>query len=209
MNVDSSPHARTKRGPGRPPGGGVLVDRAQLLDAATILIRERGPDVTMAEIAAAATVTKPILYRTIGDREALTSALSETLIDRVNAAVDVRRGSGNDARADFHGAVSGYLAAIATDRNLFLFVNGGNHDTAVVQRLVDRSAEQLVDLFTAAGRDRTASQTWSHAIVGAFQIVALMWLRDDYCEIDTLADNLTEFLWPGVSGIGDAPADSD
>lgn len=177
----------------------MLVDRDQLLEAATALIRQRGPAVTMADIAAAATVTKPILYRTIGDREALTNALSETLIDRVNAAVNVRLRTGNDPRDDFHGAVSGYLAAIAADRNLFLFVNGGNHDTEVVQRLVERSAQQLIDLFTAAGHDDAASHTWSHAIVGAFQIVALMWIRDAYCDLDTLADNLTDLLWPGVS----------
>ncbi len=162
----------------------------------------------MADIAAASTVTKPILYRTIGDREALTNALSETLIDRINAAVNIRVSTGRDPRDDFHAAVSGYLAAIDADRNLFLFVNGGGHDTAVLQRLVERSAQQLVDLFAAAGRDEVASRTWSHAIVGAFQIVALMWLRDDYCDIDTLADNLADLLWPGVSGGGRSSDDS-
>lgn len=180
----------------------MLVDREQLLAAATRVIREEGPDVTMAEIAASATVTKPILYRTIGDKEALTNALSEMLIDRVNAAVNVRMATGNDPHDDFHAAVSGYLTAIAADRNLFLFVAGGNQDTAVVQRLVERSARQLIELFTASGRDADTSRTWSYAIVGAFQIVALMWLRDDYCDIDVLADDLSELLWRGISRVG-------
>lgn len=184
----------------------MIVDREQLLAAATAVIRERGPDVTMVDIAAAATVTKPILYRTIGDKEALTNALSEMLIDRVNAAVTLHLGSGGEPRDDFRSAVRGYLAAIDADRNLFLFVNGGSHETAVVQRLVDRSAQQLLDSFTAAreeaGLDTAAARTWSYAIIGAFQIVSLMWLRDDYCDIDTLADDLTHLLWTGVSAVG-------
>lgn len=185
----------------------MLVDREQLLTAATKAIREGGPDVTMVDIAAAATVTKPILYRTIGDKEALTNALSEMLIDRVNAAVGERLGSGGgEPRDEFRSAVRGYLSAIDADRNLFLFVNSGSHDTGVVQRLVDRSAQQLIESFTvsrdAGGLDDAAARTWSYAIIGAFQIVSLMWLRDDYCEIDTLADDLTQLLWPGVSSVG-------
>ena len=30
-----------------------------------------------------------------------------------------------------------------------------------------------------------------------------MWLRDDYCDIDTVADDLTQLLWPGVATAGD------
>lgn len=209
MSADatSAEEHRLKRRPGRPSGGRIVADRAQLLAAAIELISARGPDVTMADIAAAATVTKPILYRTIGDRDALTSALSEILIDRVDAAVLAERRHATDLRSEFEAAVRGYLTAIDTDRNLFLFVNGGNQDTDMVRRLVDRSSQQPIELFTAArvaaNRDTAAARTWGYAIVGAFQLVALMWLRDDYCDVDTVADDLTHLLWPGVSTAGD------
>jgi AcrR family transcriptional regulator len=184
-----------------------VVGRDELLEAAAAAIRERGPDVTMEEIAAAATVTKPILYRTIGDKEALTTALAETLIDRINATVTQHRGSEQGPRADFEGAVRGYLAAIDDDRNLFLFVNGGSQDTDLMRRLVDRSAAQLIELFTvarqSADRDPAAAQTWAYAIVGAFQTVTLMWLRDGYSDLDTIADDLTQLLWPGVATAAD------
>ena len=129
----------------------MIVDRAQLVEAAARVIRSEGPDATMAEIAAEATVTKPILYRTVGDRQALTFALSEMLIDRINAAVDAQRAAEVDPRAEFEAAVRGYLSAIDTDRNLFLFVNGGSQDTEVIRGLVDRSSAQLIDLFTVLG----------------------------------------------------------
>ncbi len=185
----------------------MIVDRAQLLAGAAKVIRAQGPDVTMADIAAEATVTKPILYRTVGDREALTNALAETLIDRIDEAVNAERPVGSDPRSDFESAVRGYLTAIHADRNLFLFINGGGQETETVRRLVDRSSRQMIEQFTAArvasGRDTAAARTWAYAIVGAFQVVALMWLRDDYCDIDTVTADLTQLLWPGVSSAAD------
>ncbi len=185
----------------------MIVDREQLLAAASSVIRTEGPDVTMAEIAAGATVTKPILYRAVGDRRALTFALAEMLVDRINTAVEEQRSRAGDPRAQFEGAVRGYLSAVDADRNLFLFVNGGSQDTDVIRGLVDRSSAQLIELFATAradaGRDPAAARTWAYAIVGAFQIVTLMWLRDGYCEIDTVADDLTQLLWPGVATAGD------
>jgi AcrR family transcriptional regulator len=185
----------------------LIVDRAQLVEAAARVIRSEGPDATMAEIAAEATVTKPILYRAVGDRRALTFALSEMLIDRINTAVATQRAGQVDPRSEFEAAVRGYLAAIDVDRNLFLFVNGGSQDTEVIRELVDRSAVQLIDLFTAArvgaSRDAAAAKTWAYAIVGAFQVVTLMWLRDDYCDLDTVVADLTQLLWPGVATAGD------
>ncbi len=185
----------------------MVVDREQLLAAAARVIRSEGPDATMAEIAAGATVTKPILYRAVGDRQALTFALSEMLVDRITTAVEAQRVNATDPRAQFEGAVRGFLSAVDADRNLFLFVNGGSQDTEVVRGLVDRSAALLIDLFATAraeaGRDPAAAKTWAYAIVGAFQVVTLMWLRDDYCDIDTVADDLTQLLWPGVATAAD------
>jgi AcrR family transcriptional regulator len=200
----ASPERRAaKRGPGRPPGGGVLVDRSQLLEAAIELIRAEGPDVTMADIAASATVTKPILYRTVGDKAALTNALSEVLIERVNTTVEDERHVGMSGRADFVRAVRSYLKVIDVERNLFLFVNGGGQDTDVVRRLVEQSASPLIDLFSQAreplGLDESGARTWAYAIVGSFQMVALMWIREGYGDIDAVADELTALLWPGVS----------
>lgn len=156
----------------------------------------------MAELAAAATVSKPILYRTVGDRDALVLALSEALVDRIDAAVDAATAAAASRQGEFAAAVRGYLAAVDVDRNLFLFVNAGGQHTEQLRRLVDRSAAQMIEQFDAMrevrGQDPTAARTWAHAIVGAFQISTMMWLRDEYCDIDTLADQLTQLLWPGL-----------
>ena len=199
----SAPTAtRSQRRPGRPKGGGVLADRTQLLAAAERAIRADGPDLTMAELAAAATVSKPILYRTVGDRDALVFALSEALVDRISIAVDAATEAAPSPHGEFAAAVRGYLAAVDVDRNLFLFVNAGGHHTDQLRRLVDRSAAQMIEQFdamhTVRGKDPAAARTWAHAIVGALQISTMMWLRDEYCDIDTLADQLTQLIWPGI-----------
>lgn len=195
-----------RRGPGRPKGGQVLVGREQLLDAAVRAIAERGPDATMEEIAAAATVTKPILYRTIGDRAALVNALSEAMIDRITAAIGDALTGYTEPRAQFEAAVRGYLSAVDADRNLFLFVNAGRQETEELRRLVDRSATLMIELFSAAPglSEPATARTWAYSILGAFQIVTVMWLDNEYSDRDTVAADLTALLWPGIELAGRA-----
>lgn len=184
----------------------MVADREQLLAAAVQVIRADGPDVTMDDIAAAADVSKPILYRTIGDKDAFIAALSDSFVDRLDAAVASSTVRGVDPRAGFEQAIHACLQTIDDDRNLFLFVNGGGQGAESFRRLVERSARQMVDTFTAVhragGRDPAPARTWSYAMVGAIQIVATMWLHDEYADLDDVANHLTELMWPGVAGVG-------
>jgi AcrR family transcriptional regulator len=194
--------AATRRRPGRPRGGQVVADRSQLLDAAAQVIRTRGPDATMDDIAAGASVTKPILYRTIGDKSALMAALSETLIDQIDRSVSTASGSATDPVAAFEAAIRGYVAAVDADRNLFLFVNSGAPGTEEFRRLVDRSAASMIEVFSAArtsvGLDPAGARTWAWAIVGALQVVTTMWLRDDGRDVDQVVRELGQLLWSGL-----------
>jgi AcrR family transcriptional regulator len=191
-----------RRGPGRPKGGQVVADRTQLLEAAAEVIRSQGPDATMDDIAAGASVTKPILYRTIGDRAALVEALSESLIDQIDRSVNTASVSVTDPVASFEAAIRGYVVAVDADRNLFLFVNSAPPGTEQFRRLVDRSAASMVSVFSAAranvGLDPGGATTWAWAIVGALQMVTTMWLRDDDRDLDALVRDLSQLLWSGL-----------
>ncbi len=165
----------------------------------------------MDDIAAAADVTKPVLYRTIGDKNALVGALSERLVDAMSSAVDRAisdvpppSGSANDhGRAVFQAALRGSLEVIDEDRSLFVFVNAGGPGTESFRALVDRSSVQMVDRFTtlreSTGLDAAPARTWAYAMVGAIQVVAMMWLRDEYDDLDAVAAQLAALMWPGVS----------
>jgi AcrR family transcriptional regulator len=192
----------TRRRPGRPRGGHVVADRTQMLAAAATVIRASGPDVTMDEIAAGASVTKPILYRTIGDKAALMQALSESLIDEWDAAVMAASSRVTDPRAAFEASVRQYLRSVDADRNLYLFVTSGAPGTEPYRSLVDRSSRSMVALYTdartAVGLDPSGARTWAWAIVGALQIVTTMWFRDDDLDPDDIAHDITDLLWAGL-----------
>ena len=191
-----------RRGPGRPKGGQVVADRTQLLEAAAEVIRAQGQDATMDDIAAGASVTNPILYRTIGDRAALVEALSESLIDQIDRSVNTASVSVTDPVASFEAAIRGYLMAVDADRNLFLFVNSASPGTEPYRRLVDRSAASMVTVFSTAraniGLDPDGATTWAWAIVGALQMVTTMWLRDDDRDLDALVRDVSQLLWSGL-----------
>jgi len=191
-----------RRRPGRPKGGQIVADRARLLAAAAEVIRERGPDATMDDIAAGASVTKPILYRTIGDKAALVAALSESLIDQIDVSVNTATGSATDPLAAFEAAIRGYVMAVEADRNVFLFVNSAAPGTDQFRRLVDRSAASMVTVFSGAradvGLDADGARTWAWAIVGALQVVTTMWLRDEARDLDALVRDVSQLLWAGL-----------
>ncbi len=166
----------------------------------------------MDDIAAAADVTKPVLYRTVGDKDAVITALSVRLVDAMNTAVDEAisgtRGTSNVSAADaaqaaFEAVLRGCLVAIDSNRNLFVFVNAGGPGTDSFRSLVDRSSMKMIERFAAiresAGLDAAPARTWAYALVGAIHVVAMMWLRDEYDDLDTVATHLAALMWPGVN----------
>ena len=202
--------AAGRRSPGRPRGGGPLVGRPQVLEAAVRAIDHHGPEATMDDIAAAARVTKPIVYRTVGDKAALTDALSEWLVDRIAAATAAAAHPGQTPRQQFHAAVTAYLTTIAEHRNVFLFVNAVGPSTELFHRLVDRSAAGIVTLFgplrVRAGLPGAGAATWGYGIIGAMQVVATMWLHHAYGDAAEIADDMTRLLWDGAGTTTTAPA---
>lgn len=185
----------------------MLADRAQLLAAAERAVASIGPDVTMDQIAAEAQVTKPILYRTIGDKAAVVDSLSDVFVERIAQSVDGSVIGQGDPKRDFTASLRAYFTTVDADRNLYLFVNSPGQQPGPLRARIDRAAEQLIEMFCAAqahpGSERSAT-TWGHAVVGAMQAVTLMWIdteRDDGRTIDDITADLTRLLWPGMVGI--------
>ncbi len=158
----------------------------------------------MEEIAAEADVTKPVLYREIGDRAALVSALAEILINRITEAVGDAVVGNVEPRAQLEAAVAGYLSAVDAHRHLFLFVIAGRQRPDEVRHLVEQSATAMIKLFESAPGIATSTQarTWAYSIVGVFHTVTTMWLGDQYCDRDQLAADLSALLWPALEFAG-------
>ena len=160
----------------------------------------------MEAIAAAAGVTKPILYRGIGDREALVAALAERFVDRINAVVEAAVVGASGPHEALRRFASAYLGAVDTERNLYTFITssptGGRGDQAL--HLADRSvlqmAAQLGAQRQAQGLDPAAATPWAYAIVGMMHIVTLWWMRDATISREDLAEHLADLLWAGLRG---------
>jgi AcrR family transcriptional regulator len=183
----------------------VIADREMLLAAAEQLIREKGPGVSLAAIAIKAGVTKPILYRGVGDRDALVNALAERLAARMAEAVSGLVAEAAIPREALRNLVRGYLDLATRDRHLYLFVTaGGARDDRVQQSLLladgaaDQFAEPIAAYRIAHGADPTVATVWSYGLLGALHFVTLWWLRDRAAEIDTVIDQITMLLWSGV-----------
>ncbi len=202
--------ATTPRRRGRPRGrtaaDGVIADRNRLLEAAEELLRTDGPTVSLQAIATRAGVTKPTLYRELGDRDALVNALAERLAERMAESVTSMVATATDPRDGLHKLVMGYLDLAERDRNLYLFVTaGGPGDDRVQQalRLADGAAHQFAEPIAAfrasQGVDPEVATVWSYGLLGALHFVTLWWLRDEAVSRDVVASQITSLLWSGMA----------
>jgi AcrR family transcriptional regulator len=183
----------------------VLVDRDQLLRAAELLIRDEGPDITMEAIAAASTVTKPIVYRSVGDRDALVAALAERFIDRINDGARAALDKARTPRTRLRALVAAYMDVVRANPNMYLFVTAGGTNTdrvADALRLADRSARPLAAELTAhQGDGRLGPELavmWSYALIGALNYVALWHMREGSMSDKLVIDKVTDLLWSGM-----------
>ena len=183
-----------------------------LLTAAEKLIGEKGPGVSLAAIAMAAGVTKPTLYREVGDKDALVNALAERLAVRIAEAVTGLVAQAATPYQGLRSLVGGYLEFAARDRHLYLFVTaGGTRDDRVQQALLlaDGAARQFAEPIAAyrgaRGADPAVATVWSYGLLGALHFVTLWWLREQSTDIDLVIDQITALLW---SGMGLEHADS-
>ncbi len=205
----AAPGRRRGRPAGRSAADGVIAGRERLLDAAEALIRAHGPNVSLQAIASEAGVTKPIVYREIGDRDALVDALAQRLAGRMAATLGQRAGEAGTPRDGLQNLVAGYLEVAARERNVYLFVTAGGSRKDRVQQsllLADGAAAQLAEPIAAYrrahGADPTVAMVWSYALLGALHFVTLKWLRDGAGDRQRVIDATSSLLWSGLETQG-------
>ncbi|GAB11613.1 putative TetR family transcriptional regulator, partial [Gordonia araii NBRC 100433] len=193
----------TRRRRGRPPGPPVdpKQRREELLDAAEAAIRSSGPDVGLADVAAAAGLTRSAVYASFDDRKALLDALAgrharlivERLVqimggipepaEQTRAAIDILAGWFEDEPA-LALALSGHLLPANPDAD------------GVVIRTI---AGILSEGFRARGRDDGPAQTWAHALVGAISSTITWWSSTRLISREEVVDHLFLLVWSGFS----------
>ena len=153
--------------------------RAELLDVARHLIHERGPDVTMEDIAAASGTSKSIVYRYFTDKAHLQRALGRSILSTMHRRLleelgRLEAGSGREPTADerIHAMIGAYVETAQRSPGVYRFVtrpsDGLNHFLHSVSRLVATFLPAHVP----------SPQLWARGAVGFVESAVDSWMDE-------------------------------
>lgn len=172
-------------------------------------VRRHGAGVSVAEIAAAAGITKPVLYRHFTDRADLRRAVGEQaaalLLARITSELDRDREPVEHIRA----IIEAFLAGIEDEPELWRFVVHHPAERTPGAEIVDDVRQQVARLLAtllgerlrSRGLDSGGAEAWAHGLVGMVQSAGDWWLERRTMSRTALTDYLTTFIWGGLSGV--------
>jgi len=180
-----------------------------LVEAAVEAVLRHGPDVDMAQVAAVAGVSKPVLYRYFADKAELWLAVGEhvarVVVDQITPVVARVRAERELVAA----TIDAYLVAIETGPELYHFlvhrsnVPGMPHLIAGAARTVATELARAVgDRLRALGLDAGPAEPWAYGMVGMVQSVGDWWIvHERPISRAALTEYLTALLWNGLDGV--------
>jgi AcrR family transcriptional regulator len=181
--------------------------RAELVQAAVAAIDQHGPDAGIEQIAAAAGVSKPVLYRYFTDKADLHAAVgtwgASLVMERILPAllsqepldVRVRRGCED------------YLATIEEHPNVFLLlvthrVEGETDPLADGKAAIAAAMARVMgDALRDLGVDSAGAEPWAHGLVGLGLSTAEWWLTRRTMSRAAVTGYLSSFVWSALEGI--------
>ncbi|MGH9187242.1 MAG: TetR/AcrR family transcriptional regulator [Acidimicrobiales bacterium] len=184
--------------------------REALLDAALEVIRHQGPGASMREMAAAAGITKPILYRYFGDRDGLLAAVadrfSDELVETLGAAMSA---APNDPRGRIEGGLDAFLRFMEDEGATYRFLTAraaaaGPTITSVVDRVSQPLSLIIGEEMRSLGADSGAAEPWAYGIVGMAHAAGVRWQANPTMPRQQLVAYLVALVWQGMAGFADA-----
>jgi AcrR family transcriptional regulator len=177
--------------------------------AATIrAVGEFGPDVGMDEIAAAAGVSKPVLYRHFTDKADLYLAVGTRATDLLMSQIVPALADDGPIIERIRRAVDCYVGFVDEYRELYRFLvlrpNPTKRD--LVQEDKSKIANVLSDLLggylTLFRMDPVMAGPSAHGIVGLVQGAVEWWIDNpENVTREQLTNHLTTLVWHGIDGV--------
>jgi AcrR family transcriptional regulator len=181
--------------------------REQLIATAYTVFAERGyRDASMNDIAAAAGVTKPVLYQHFASkkelfRELLADGATQLRVDVANAA-----GSAVNPREQVEAGFRAFFHFVRDCREAFALMFSGDvwrepEFAREVGRVEDDMAAVITDLIVVEGMPAAQRRILAFGLVGAAQVAARHWIeRGLDTDADELAAQLAQLAWSGLRG---------
>lgn len=191
---------------GRPRGPRVdpAVRREELLDAAVVAIRIHGADVSMADLAKAAGVTRPILYDHFGDRAGVAAALGERYSQDLFPVIAELIVSGGGLRDAVASAIDVFCKFVEREPDLFQFLLTAStpEPGTFGGELADMFADLFANSLRAAGKDPEMGITWGYAVPGLVFAAVEWWSLAKTIPRKTLVQHLTTMVADAFAAAG-------
>lgn len=209
MNVTAANVRRVGRpkGPRRDP----VERRDELLDACVRAIQTLGPDLSMADLAAEADVSRPILYDHFGDRAGIAAALVRRYVGNLDLAIAPVLQRAAPLREVLHDGIEVFCVFVDREPALWRFLQsaqgaqGAGQSEDSIEFAVGRTlADALAGALRKAKSDPAVAPVWAAAILGAVFLAAEVWSTDRTVSRRVLVDQLTSLLVDGLAASGAA-----
>lgn len=191
--------AETPRRVGRPRGPRVdpAARREELLDACIEAIRKHGPDASMAELAEAAGVSRPILYDHFGDRAGIASALVARYAAELVPAITAVFVEDVPLREAIAKGINTFCVFVEMEPEIFRFMFDAS-DKAGPDAMNNTLGHMFAASFSASlfavGRDPAMGDVWGHALPGAVFAAVEWWVSTRTMPRKTLVGHLTSMV---------------
>lgn len=179
---------------------------AQLLDVALEMFIERGYQGTaMEDIAQLAGVSRPLVYKIFGSKDALYLACLKMARAALDQAIISHASQGSNLRDRLQGGLNGYFEFAALRRKEWNFLYGSG--VAVAGAAAQASAQmrfetvqRIAMLLQPLAGAMPAHQLdcIAHALSGAGEQVAKYWLQNTHLPRQSVVGDLVELLWGGL-----------
>jgi AcrR family transcriptional regulator len=179
--------------------------RAELVAAAVRAVDSAGTEVSIADIAAEAGVSKPVLYRYFADKAELHAAVGMWAAQQILDAVVDAVLAPAPTRQRVESGVAAYVETIAEHPNVYLLVvrqhTGGTDPLADGKQLIAATFARLLgDTFGRLGVDAAGAEPWAHSLVGIGESAGQWWLDRRTMSRAAFTRYLSEFVWHALEG---------
>jgi len=180
--------------------------RAELVEAAVAAIDELGPTAAVEDIAAAAGVSKPVVYRYFTDKADLYAAVGSwgaaLVLDRLTPAF-LADGTLRERVARGTDAYLGYLTTLEQHPQVFLLLvrHRGSDPLADGKAAIAAALTRLLgDALRALEVDAAGAEPWAEGLLGLGLATGEWWLERRTMSKTAVGGYLTTFVWHALEG---------
>lgn len=180
--------------------------REEFVEAAVRAIDRAGPNASIAEIAAEAGVSKPVIYRYFTDKSELVAAIGEWGARQVADAILPVVTPDLPPRERVAAGVEAYFRTIEEHPQVFLLVIRHHDDphgaVAGGKAMIAAGLSRILnDGLRDLGLDAGGAEPWAQGLVGLGLTTGEWWLERGTMSREAVIRYTTEFIWHAFNGI--------